>query len=94
MSSFDSDYEQSNVENKPVSQKVEPQKLEKSIIPIKREVNKLKGKRKPRTTLIISGQNNMPNTQIRNIPQKSSVKVVSGHNSKQTLLDFQSVILK
>ena len=94
MSSFDSDYEQSNVENKPVSQKVEPQKLEKSIIPIKREVNKLKGKRKPRTTLIISGQNDMPNTQIRNIPQKSSVKVISGHNSKQTLLDFQSVILK
>ena len=94
MSSFDSDYEQKNVENKPVSQKVEPQKLEKSITPIKREVNKLKGKRKPRTTLIISGQNDMPNTQIRNIPQKSSVKVVSGHNSKQTLLDFQSVILK
>jgi hypothetical protein len=94
MSSFDSDYEQGNIENKTASKKVEPQKLEKSITPIKREVNKLKGKRKPRTTLIISGQNNMPNTQIRNIPQKSSVKVVSGHNSKQTLLDFQSVILK
>ena len=94
MSSFDSDYEQSNVENKPVSQKVEPQKLEKSITPIKREVNKLKGKRKPRTTFIISGQNDMPSVQIPAIPQKSTVKVISGHNSKQTLLDFQSVILK
>ena len=44
MSSFDSDYGQYN-ENKPVSKKVEPQKLEKLITPIKRELNKLKEKK-------------------------------------------------
>ena len=93
-SSFDSDYEQGNIENKPVNKIVEPQKLAKSITPVKREVNKLKGKRKPRTTFIVSGQNEMPNVQIPVIPQKSTRRVVSGRNSKQTLLDFQSILLK
>ena len=96
ISSLDSDYDQGETKNKPASKNIVTQKIEKSIVPIKTEVNnnKLKGKRKPRTTLILSGQNNSSIAQIPSVPQKSTVKVISGHNSKQTLLDFQSVLLK
>ena len=73
---------------------IRPRDVEK-IIPKKRMVNNLKGRRKPRMTMIISNQNTNSVPQVPNISQ-SSTKIVSsgGHSSNKILLDFQSVMLK
>jgi hypothetical protein len=73
---------------------IRPRDVEK-IIPKKRMVNNLKGRRKPRMTMIISNQNTNSSPQVPNISQ-SSTKIVSsgGHSTNKILLDFQSIMLK
>ena len=73
---------------------ITPQKLIKSIIPVKKELNNLKGRKKPRTTFIINNQNQISTAQIPSMAKKVKRIVSSVHDSKQTLLSFQSVILK
>jgi len=73
---------------------ITPQKLVKSIIPVKKELNNLKGRKKPRTTFIINNQNQTSTAQIPSMSKKMKKIVSSVHNSKQTLLDFQSILLK
>ena len=73
---------------------ITPQKLIKSIIPVKKELNNLKGRKKPRTTSIINNQNQISTAQIPSMAKKVKRIVSSVHDSKQTLLSFQSVILK
>ncbi len=73
---------------------ITPQKLVKSIIPVKKELNNLKGRKKPRTTFIINNQNQTSTAQIPSMSKKIKKIVSSGYNSKQTLLDFQSILLK
>ena len=73
---------------------ITPQKLIKSIIPVKKELNNLKGRKKPRTTFIINNQNQISTAQIPSMAKKVKRIVSSVHDSKQTMLSFQSVILK
>ena len=73
---------------------IKPQKLIKSMIPVKKELNNLKGRKKPRTTSIINNQNQISTAQIPSMAKKVKRIVSSVHDSKQTLLSFQSVILK
>lgn len=73
---------------------ITPQKLIKSIIPVKKELNNLKGRKKPRITYILNNQNQISTAQIPSMTKKIKRIVSSVHDSKQTLLSFQSVILK
>jgi len=72
---------------------VEPEKLI-PMMPVKTKLNNLKGPKKSRTTFIVNNQNQTSTAQIPTMVKKSVKKFVAFNNSKQTLLDFQSVFLK